>query len=163
MDEDQETLVTRRRLLAAGAVVAAGVALPPSSAFARTYASGTTQARFHTRYARKGYRRSRFAPHVGTPVKLRPRGGAAIRANLLAIQDVPHVKGLAGDQDAYTLHFRAPASPLLPEGIMGIRHKDFGVVELYVTPAPAGPGAQDYLAVINRRIPRNARRAPRAS
>jgi len=161
VDEDQQTLLTRRRVLAAGAVAAAGVVLPHASASAKTYTSGVKHAKPLARYARTGYRRSRFAPHIGTSVTLRPRGGAAIRANLLAIEDVPYAASLAGHEDVYTLRFRAPATALLPEGIMGIRHEHFGVVELYVSPVPFAAGAQDYVAVVNRHLPRSARRAAR--
>jgi hypothetical protein len=159
VDEDQETLLTRRRLLATGAVAVAAITLPEASASAKTYSAGAKTAKPLPRFTRTGYRRSRFQPHVGAPVKLRPRGGAAVRGQLAGIEDVPNVKGLAGDQDAYTLRFRAPAAQPLPEGIVGIRNKQFGVIELYVTAASANGATQDYLAVINRRIPRSARRA----
>lgn len=163
MEDAQDTLLTRRRLLATGAIVVAGVALPETSASAQGLFASAKQAKRLPRYARKGYRRARFTPHVGTPVKLRPRGGAAVRGTLAGIEDVPYVKGLVGDQDAYSLRFRAAATPLLPEGIAGIRHKYFGVVELYVTPLPSDGLSQDYLAVINRRVPRSARHALRAA
>ena len=161
MDDDQDVLLTRRRLLATGAVVAVGVALPGSSASAKSYVAGAKKVKPLPRYARTGYRRARFAPHVGAPVKLRPRGGVAVRGTLAGIEDVPYVKGLVGDQDAYTLRLRAPAAQPLPEGMVGIRNNHFGVVELYVTPLPPVGPVQDYLAVINRRIPRSARSAPR--
>jgi hypothetical protein len=161
VDDDQDNLLTRRRLLATGAVVVAGVALPETNASAKGLFASERQATPLPHYARKGYRRTRFSPHVGTPVKLRPRGGAAVRGTLSGIEDVPYVKGLAGDQDAYSLRFRGPVTPLLPEGIVGIRHKHFGVVELYITPLPSDGYGQDYRAVINRRVPRNARHAPR--
>lgn len=162
MDEDGQRLLTRRGLLATGALVAAGVALPAAGASART-----TAAAARARELRSGYRRARFAPHVGTAVELRPSGGGAIRATLASIEDVPHVKGLAGDEDAYTLRLRAPAVAAPPaEGIARISHDGFGVVDLYVAPVASAPGAQDYLATINRRVPRWARggaaRRPRA-
>lgn len=161
MDDDQDGLLTRRRLLATGAVAAASLTLLEADALAKPYRAAVKTTARLPRYATKGWRRSRFAPHVGTPVELRPRGGAAVRGTLVAIEDVPYVKGLAGDQDAYTLRFRGPAAPLLPEGIVGVRHERFGAIELYVTPAPSGGLGQDYLAVINRRVPRSARRARR--
>ena len=161
MDEDRDVLITRRRLLATGAVVAASVALPATSAFAKTSSTAAGRAEPLPRYPRTGYRRSRFAPHVGTLVELRPLGGVAVLGTLASIEDVPYVKGLAGDQDAYTLRFRGPAAQPLPGGVVGIRHQHFGAVELYVTPLPAGGPTRDYLAVINRRVPRRARRAVR--
>lgn len=162
VDEDPETLLTRRRLLAAGAVMAASVTLP-ASASAKPSAAAA-KAKPLVRYTREGYRRARFSPHVGAPVELCLGSGAAVRATLLAIEDVAYVKSLKGHQDVYTLIFRGPAAPVLAAGVMGIRHKDFGVVELYVAPGAARAGAQDYVAVVNRHLPRSAaRRAPRAA
>ena len=160
MDDDHEGLLTRRRLLETGAVAVATVTLVDSPAFAaaerlETTAKTTGPA---ARFTRKGYRRSRFAPHVGTSVKLRPHGGAAIRMQLAAVEDVANVKGLAGAADAYVLRFRGAASQPIGEGIVGVRHRHFGTLQLYITPiAPDGPN-QDYLAAINRRIPRRERR-----
>ena len=57
------------------------------------------------------------------------------------------------------LRFRGPAAQPLPEGIVGVRHKDFGTLQLYISRPPADGPNQDYLASINRRIPRNKRRA----
>jgi hypothetical protein len=161
VDDDHEALLTRRRLLATGAAAAVSVTLLDTNASAKTYMAAAKQAKPARRYARSGYRRSRFAPHVGGPVKLRPRGGAAVRGTLVAIEDVPYVRSLAGHQDVYTLRLRGPAAPLLPEGIVGIRNQHFGVIELYVTPAPSPAGVQDYLATINRHVPRSAGRARR--
>ncbi len=161
MDEDRETLLTRRRLLATGAVAVAAATLPATSAPAKARAATATKAKPLPRYTRTGYRRSRFAPHVGTPAQLRSRGAAPVSAQLMSVEDVPYVKGLAGDPDVYTLRFRGPAVPLLAEGIVGIGHKHFGTLELYVTPVPTAGGARDYLAVVNRRVPRSARRAAR--
>ncbi|MDX6676859.1 MAG: hypothetical protein QOE31_911 [Solirubrobacteraceae bacterium] len=162
MQDDHAGLLSRRRLLETGAVAAASLTLLDSSAFAsvqRLSATPKTTDPAPLSYTRKGYRRSRFAPHVGTTVKLRPHGAAAVRAQLAAVEDVAHVKGLAGASDAYVLRFRGPSSQPLAEGIVGVRHRDFGTLQLYITPtAPDGPN-QDYLAAINRRIPRRERSA----
>lgn len=147
-------------MLQAGAVLVAGAALPSTSAFASATPDATAKVAAQAkRVLRKGYRRRRFAPHVGTSVKLRPHGGAAVRLKLAAVEDVPHVKGLEGASDAYILRFRGPATQRLPEGIVGVRHKHFGTLQLYITPTPPDGAQQDYLAAINRRVPRTARRA----
>ena len=161
MDDDQDGLLTRRRVLQTGAVLVASAALP-DTAFGAAQASRMEAKRAATgagaRHLRKGYRRRRFEPHVGTSVKLRPQRGAAQRVQLAAVEDVPHVEGLKGASDAYVLRFRGPAAQPLPEGIVGVRHKHFGKVQLYISRPPADGPNQDYLAAINRRIPRNARR-----
>jgi hypothetical protein len=161
VDDEQDRLLTRRRLLAAGAVVVAGVALPATSASAKSLATGAKAPKPLPRYPTTGYRRSRFSPHVGTAVELLPAGGPAVGGTLADVLDVPYIKGLAGDEDTYTLRFRGPAASPLAEGMVGVRHQRFGVIQLYITPAAAGELTRDYLAVINRRVPRNARRAPR--
>jgi hypothetical protein len=160
VDDDQDGLLTRRRLLATGAVAAASYTLLDASASA-TVRMAEKRPKPVPSFTRAGYRRSRFAPHVGTPVTLRARGGAAVRGTLAGVEDVPNVKSLAGDEDAYTLRFRAPAVAPLAEGIVAIRHNHFGVIELYMTHGLPFGTSQDYLAVVNRRVPRSARRARR--
>ena len=160
MDEGQDGLLTRRRVLQTGAVLVASAALPDAAfGAAKAPRMGAKTTGAAVRHLRKGYRRRRFAPHVGTSVKLRPHGGGAQRVQLAGVEDVPNVTGLKGATDAYVLRFRGPAAQPLPEGIVGVRHKDFGTLQLYISRPPADGANQDYLASINRRIPRNKRRA----
>jgi uncharacterized protein DUF6916 len=163
VDDDQAVLLSRRRLLETGALAVASLTLPSSSALASRRPAGTlaTMAAPARRFPRKGYRRSRFAPHVGTPVKLRPHGAAAVRVQLVAVEDVPHVKGLAGASDTYVLRFRGPSAQPLAEGIVGVRHPRFGTLQLHIAPVVADGPTRDYLAAINRRIPRHGRDASR--
>jgi len=148
-------------LLESGAIAVATVTLLDTPAFSVTQRLAERTAGPRRRFIRKGYRRARFSPHVGTSVKLRPHGGAAIRMQLAAVEDVANVEGLVGASDAYVLRFRGPSSGPLPAGIVGVRHRHFGTLQLYVTPTrPDGPN-QDYLAAINRRIPRRERAAAR--
>jgi hypothetical protein len=161
VDDGQDGLLSRRRLLEAGAIGFAGTALLGADAFAaapRGLTMGAKRTGPAVRYTRKGYRRSRFSPHVGDTVKLRPHGGAAVRARLAAVEDVAHVQGLKGAQDAYILRFKGPAGSPLPEGIVGVRHKRFGTLQLYITPGRVEGDERDYVAAINRRIPRGSRR-----
>ena len=74
--------------------------------------AGATAA---TRYPTTGYLRSRFTPHLGTAVDLRTGKGWGVRTTLVGVEDVPHIRGLAGVQDAYLLRFRGPKSPQLPK------------------------------------------------
>lgn len=162
MDDDQAVLLSRRRLLETGALAVASLTLVSSSARASARPAGAlATAAPAGRFPSTGYRRSRFAPHVGTPVKLRPHGGAAVRVQLVAVEDVPHVRGLAGASDAYVLRFRGPSAQPLAEGIVGVRHPHFGTLQLYIAPVAADGPTRDYLAAINRRIPRHGRGASR--
>jgi hypothetical protein len=103
-------------------------------------------------YLTKGFSRARFAPHVGTAVELRPAGGPAVRAKLVAVEDLAgeSVRHLAGSQNAYALRFRVPSSLQIGHGMVGVRHPRFGVVGLFVTRSTSMPHHQDYIAVVNR-------------
>lgn len=154
-DGEDTHLLTRRDALRAGACALAAatalVALPDAAAEART----------RLRFATKGWRRSRFEPHVGTTVKLRPLGAPAVRVKLVAVEDLggESVKHLAGSQHAYALRFRGPRSLVIGQATVGIRHPRFGVVRVFVTPSRAADGAPEYVAIVNRVVPRAARAA----
>jgi hypothetical protein len=163
MDDEQDGLLSRRRLLETGALAIAGVALLGTDAFAapQRYAVGAGSAAPSAHDLRDGYRRSRFEPHVGTTAQLRAPGAAAVLVQLAAVEDVAQVRGLAGAQDAYVLRFRGPAAQPLAEGIVGVRHEHFGALRLHIVPGLAVGTTQDYIAAINRRIPRDAGRGAR--
>jgi hypothetical protein len=163
MDDEEDGLLSRRRLLETGALGAAGLALLGADAFAapRRFATAAAQSANAVPPVREGYRRSRFEPHVGTTAQLRAPGSPAVLVQLAAVEDVAQVEGLAGAQDAYVLRFRGPAAQPLGEGMVTVRHRRFGTLRLHVAPAVAGATTQDYLAAINRRIPRDATRGAR--
>ncbi|MEA2193436.1 MAG: hypothetical protein QOI73_3557 [Solirubrobacteraceae bacterium] len=106
-----------------------------------------------TRYQTTGYLRSRFTPHLGTAVDLRTGKGWGVRTTLAGVEDVANIKSLAGAQDAYVLRFRGPKTPPLPDSIVNVVSARFGSVVLFVSRAGSTAKTQDYLAVINRRIP----------
>jgi hypothetical protein len=161
VDDDQDRLLSRRRLLQTGAIAFAGVTLLDTAAFGAT--RGAPLLTSLPVFATIGYDRSRFSRHVGTAVVVTPAGGAPLRMQLAGVDDVANVSGLAGAKDAYTLRFSGPASPALPAGIVSVRHPGFGTVALYVTPGQADATQRFYVAAINRRIPAGARRAARAA
>jgi hypothetical protein len=157
MDDDQDGLLSRRRLLETGAQAIVGVALLGTDAFAAPQRGAAPSA--HD--LREGYRRARFEPHVGTTVQLRAPGVAALLVQLAAVEDVAQVKGLAGAPDAYVLRFRGSAAQPLAEGIVDVRSERFGMLQLHIVPGPAVGTTQDYIAAINRRIPHDAARPKR--
>jgi len=104
------------------------------------------------RFPTKGFMRARFAPHVGTAVTLWAAGAPAVRAQLVAVEDLDgaSVRHLAGSQNAYALRFRVPSSLQIGQGTVGVRHPHFGVVGLFVTRSTSMAHHQDYIAVVNR-------------
>ncbi|MEA2180916.1 MAG: hypothetical protein QOF69_101 [Solirubrobacteraceae bacterium] len=145
-DRTPQQLLTRRRVVAGAMTATIGATFAGFGSIAAAKTPNIARARTG------GFKRARFAPHVGTAVKLRPAGAPALRAQLVAVEDLAgdSVRHLAGSQNAYALRFRAPSSLQLPQGTVGIRHPSFGVVRLFVTPSTSAPSYQDYIAVINR-------------
>jgi hypothetical protein len=154
MNGEHQQLFTRRRVLQIGAVALASATVLGAPALA----SATPRKR--VRYATKGLRRARFAPHVGTKVRLRPVGAPAVRARLVAVEDLAGdaVAHLSGSQHAYALRFRVPGPVTVAGATVGIRHPRFGVVHLFVTPSQSAvDGAPEVLAIVNRVVPRSGR------
>lgn len=144
--DDRPYLLTRRSSLRWGALSIAAFALLDGATVASAKA---------TRLLTKGWKRRRFEPHVGTMVKFRPAGAPAVRVRLVAVEDLAgaSVAHLAGAADAYALRFRGPRSLQVAQGTVGIRHPRFGVIRLFVTPSTTTQATQDYVAIINRRVP----------
>jgi len=140
-DELAGLLLSRRQMLQTSAVAVASPTMLDAGATAAT------------RYPTTGYLRSRFTPHLGTAVDLRTGKGWGVRTTLVGVEDVPHIRGLAGAQDAYLLRFRGPKSPQLPDAIVNVVSSRFGSVVLFVSRGGASASTQDYVAAINRRIP----------
>jgi hypothetical protein len=148
--------LTRRAALRCGALGVAAFALLDGATVA---AAKTTNALPRVRFLKKGWKRRRFEPHIGTIVKFRPAGAPAVRVQFVGVEDLEGeaVKHLAGSQNAYVLRFRGPASLRVAQGTVGIRHRRFGVIRLFVTPSTRTARTQDYIAVINRVVPKRKR------
>ena len=150
-------LMTRRSSLRCGALGVAAFALLDG---ATVEAAKTHRPLPRVRLLKKGWKRRRFEPHIGTLVKFRAAGAPAVRVRLVGVEDLagPAVEHLAGSQDAYLLRFRGPRSLRVAQGTVGIRHPRFGVVRLFVTPSTTTATTQDYVAIVNRDVPKRKRR-----
>lgn len=155
---DRQHRFTRRCALRAGALGVAAFALLDGATVASAKA---TRALPRVRLLKKGCKRRRFEPHIGTKVKFRPAGAPAVRARLIGVEDLAGeaVKHLAWSQDAYVLRFGTPRSLHITQGTVGIRHPRFGVIRLFVTPSTTTARAQEYVAIANRAVPEKRRRA----
>ena len=150
--DDTQYLLTRRGALRCGALSVAAFALLDGATIA---AARTGRALPRVRLLKRGWKRRRFEPHVGTKVKFRPAGAPAVRVRLVAVEDLAgeSVKHLRGSQDAYVLRFRGPSSLRVEQGTVGIRHPRFGVIRLFVTPSTVTARTRDYVAIVNRELP----------
>lgn len=155
--DDAPLLLTRRSTLRGGALAVAAFTLLDGAVVASAKA---TRSLPRVRLLRTGWKRRRFEPHVGTKVKFRPAGAAPVRVRLVAVEDLAgaSVAHLAGSQNAYALRFRGPRSLRVAQGTVGIRHPRFGVIRLFVTPSTTTQKTQDYIAIINRDIPKRRTR-----
>jgi hypothetical protein len=155
--DESKHLLTRRSALRCGALGVAAYALLDGVAVA---ASKTTRVLPRVRLLKTGWKRRRFAPHVGTSVKFRAPGAPAVRVRLVGVENLAgeSVKHLAGSQDAFVLRFRGPRSLRVAQGTVGVRHPRFGVIRLFVTPSSTTARTQDYVAIVNRVVPPRKRK-----
>ena len=67
-----------------------------------------------------------------------PVAGPPLTFKLIEIRSLGSAS--AGRREPYSLIFRAPAEPVLNQGIVELRQEEFGVVALFL--APVGPDNQ---------------------
>jgi hypothetical protein len=130
---------TRREAFRLGASAAiAGIGLS-------TMSSGLAVAA-PARAARGPHRltRSRFAPLVGSKVRLTGPGGAR---DVLLTAAAATAPGAAGER-RFSLRFEDHSGRPLPEGIYTVAHRRIGTVDLFL--APVGSASGRYEAVVNR-------------
>jgi Domain of unknown function (DUF6916) len=95
-------------------------------------------------------KRSHFAEHVHQAVRIRV-GEAALDAELAAV--VPLGESGEGDVDAkgyrlpFSLLYRGPLTPVLPQRTYPVEHPGMGTLELFLVPVGPEDGAMCYEAV----------------
>lgn len=142
--------ISRRQALvgAFGAVAAGGVIVATA---------GPSSAAPLTRIAQPKatphpvYRRSRFAPRLGTVVPVADPAGARLR--LEGIGDISDGRGgiADGHEHAFSLRFRQVNGPVLAQGTYTLAFPGFGPVALFLVPV-GQPDRRRYEAVVNRLI-----------
>jgi hypothetical protein len=81
-----------------------------------------------------------FTPHLGQPFQLIPDGAATVGLEL--IEATPLGGESAGDRRApFSIIFRGPNRPVLPQRIYRLAHTEIGAFELFLVPiGPDGSG-----------------------
>ena len=93
-----------------------------------------------------------FVPLVGSAfLALVPEVGR-VQLRLLEAS-VPPTVGSTTQGECFGLLFEGPLSLRVPAGVWPLRHRTAGVVSLYISPVGRAVRAQEYQAVIDRRIP----------
>lgn len=93
-----------------------------------------------------------FVALAGERFELRTGIGSGVGAQPVALQaDLVDVKplpaGAAAARQPFSLLFRGPSEPLLPQGIYRIDHASLGTAELFLVPVQADGTAVSYEAV----------------
>jgi hypothetical protein len=92
-----------------------------------------------------------FAEQLHTQFRTGLAGTETMELELAEIVDHPTVP----DMECFSLFFRGPASPLLPQGMRKLEHAHLGAMELFLTPIALDPQGATYEAVFNRNKPKS--------
>jgi hypothetical protein len=80
---------------------------------------------------------------------------AGVTLTLLKVADLGRAKTdatLVGHEEAFTLLFSGPASPLVPAAIHTLQHPELGAVNLFIAPVEAAGADRRYEAIVDRTI-----------
>jgi len=89
---------------------------------------------------------STFREHLHTRFKITTDGVPKMELELAEVDDPaapPHV-------EVFTLIFRGPRAPVLPQKIHRVEHATLGAFDLFLTAVAADPQGTTYEAVFNR-------------
>lgn len=126
--------VTRRGLLAAGALVVGAATLGLDGA---VRAAGSASLR-----------RADFERAIGTRGKLLVADGPSVPVLVTGTADLP--AGAGDPQASFAALFSTTADEAPPQGTFTLIHDQLGRVELFLVPGPPGPGPTTYEAIFNR-------------
>ena len=84
-----------------------------------------------------------FEPHVGTTftIEAAPAGVPLVLESVTTLADRP------GGRDPFSLLFRGPAEPLLPQSIQRLEHAELGALEMFIVPLGCDAGQTRYEAI----------------
>jgi len=87
-----------------------------------------------------------FSPHTGSRYLLRPRGGGeAIPLELIEVTPGAPVPGRK--RQGFSLVFRGPHRPGVPQAIYQLEHEAMGTLEIFLVPVTPDPRGALYEAV----------------
>lgn len=89
---------------------------------------------------------SSFSEHLNTKFRVRPDDSTVIETELIVAED----GGSTPRQERFSLTFRGPHEPYLPQHIYRIEHDQMGTLELFLVPIGRDEDGFQYEAVFNR-------------
>ena len=90
--------------------------------------------------------RENFTAQVNTNFRVGAGTEPAIELELVSVRDL----GSSAGHDQFSLEFRGPQQPLLPQSIYPLQHERLGAFDLFLVPIAREPEGLRYEAIINR-------------
>ena len=138
-------MVSRRRFLALGPVLAATAASGPSSLMKDVFPARVASA------APGELVRSTFVPHVNGTFTVHVGPLQRIATRLVAIEDLPGAAHAAADREGrFALFFDGPGAEALAQGTYSLEHPALGTFPLFLVPVGGRDDVRHYQAVFNR-------------
>ncbi len=87
-----------------------------------------------------------FAPHLNTPFRVKDAAALAVTLELVEVSEMRTSR----QQEAFSLVFRGPSTPLLPQAMYRIEHDAIGSLDLFIVPIRRNKDGLCYEACFNR-------------
>jgi len=88
-----------------------------------------------------------FAELVGEPFRLLLDDGTALELELVSVTPAPTHPGEARERAPFSIVFRGPPEPVLPQRIYAFENESLGAFELFVVPIGPDESGMQYEAV----------------
>jgi len=86
-----------------------------------------------------------FAAQVNTPFRLKPAETSGVELRLVEANDFSTPR-----QEMFSLQFRGPREPFLPQGIYSMEHDQLGPLDMFIVPIGRDESGYRYEAIYNR-------------
>ncbi len=137
-------MVSRRRFLALGPVLAATAASGPSSIVKDILPKPST-------HGAADLTRSTFLPHVNSAFVVHVGPLRRVETTLVAVENLPGASGSAGDAEGrFALLFRGPRAEAFGQDTYHVEHARLGTIALFLVPIGESAGVRHYEAIFNR-------------
>ena len=90
---------------------------------------------------------STFSELVGSPFSLRLDDGSALELELVDATPAPSHPGEARERAPFSIVFRGPTEPVLPQRIYPLENETLGAFELFIVPVGPDESGMQYEAV----------------
>ena len=90
-----------------------------------------------------------FSRHAGATFRLETSPGATVDVTLVETKDLSLGNEAASRRSPFSLLFRGPRSPVLPQHIYALDHPELGRLEIFLVPVREDRDGVEYEAIFN--------------